>query len=101
MDQSQWFTMYSDRIADPGYAAYRTAFLEWLLAYPDRTGHPADCLTKLDVYLVTDQSPEPGSHLGPKPFKREKFMTYTAPSDSKCMSLQLSAAAGAVAGARR
>jgi hypothetical protein len=92
MDQSQWFTMYSDRIADPGYAAYRTAFLEWLLAYPERTGRPADCLTSFDVYLITDQSPEPGSHLPPKPFKRERFMQYTAPADSKCMSTQLSAA---------
>lgn len=92
MGQSQWFTMYSDRIADPGYAAYRTAFLEWLLAYPERTGKPADCLTSFDVYLITDQSPDPGSGLAPKPFKREKFMQYTAPADSKCMSLQLSAA---------
>jgi hypothetical protein len=96
MGQSQWFTMYSDRIADPGYAAYRTAFLEWLLAYPERTGRQADCLTSLDVYLVTDQSPEPGSHLKPKPFKRDRFMQYTAPADSKCMSTQLSAAVDAL-----
>jgi hypothetical protein len=101
MDQSQWFTMYSDRIADPGYAPYRTAFLEWLLAYPERTGHPADCLTKFDVYLITDQSPAPGAGFKAKPFKRERFMTYTAPADSKCMSLQLSAAVDALGTKRR
>lgn len=101
MDQSQWFTMYSDRIADPGYAPYRTAFLEWLLAYPERTGRPSDCLTQFDVYLITDQSPEPGRGITPKPFKREKFMTYAAPADSKCMSLQLSAAVDALGTKRR
>jgi hypothetical protein len=96
MDQSQWFTMYSDRIADPGYAAYRTAFLEWLLAYPERTGKPSDCLTSFDVYLITDQSPAPGAGIAAKPYKRERFMQYAAPADSKCMSLQLSAAVDAL-----
>lgn len=91
MDQSQWFTMYSDRIADPGYAPYRTAFLEWLLAYPERTGKPTDCLTSFDVYLITDESPAPGGGRSPKPSKRERFMQYKAPADSTCMSLQLSA----------
>jgi hypothetical protein len=100
MDQSQWFTMYSDRIADPGYAPYRTAFLEWLLAYPERTGKPADCLTSFDVYLITDESPAPGTGLSPKPSKRERFMQYKAPADSKCMSLQLSATIDAL-GTRR
>jgi hypothetical protein len=66
------------------------------LAYPERTGRQADCLTSLDVYLVTDQSPEPGSHSAPKPFKRDRFMQYTAPADSKCMSTQLSAAVDAL-----
>jgi hypothetical protein len=92
MNQSQFFTMYSDRIADPNYAAYRQAFLEWLLAYPDRTGKPTDCLTSFDVFLITDESPLPGSKAHSKPVKRERFMQYVAPADSKCMSLQLSAA---------
>lgn len=96
MDQSQFFTMYSDRIADPGYAAYRQAFLEWLLAYPQRTGQPNDCLTSFDVYLVTDESPAPGAGVAPKPLKRERFMQYVAPADSQCMSQQLTAAVGAL-----
>jgi hypothetical protein len=92
MDQSQFFTMYSDRIADPNYAAYRQAFLEWILAYPQRTGRATDCLTSFDVYLVSDESPLPGSGRPPKPLKRERFMQYAAPADSPCAALQLSAA---------
>jgi hypothetical protein len=84
MDQSQFFTMYSDRIAQPGYAAYRQAFLEWLLAYPRRTGQRSDCLTAFEAYLVTDRSPLPGNRAGPTPWQREKFMEYRAPGDSDC-----------------
>ncbi len=92
MDQSQFFTMYSDRIGIAGYAAYRQAFLEWLLAYPERTGRPVDCLASFDVYLITDQSPPPGSKGPPRPVHRERFMHYEAPADSSCAALQLSAA---------
>jgi hypothetical protein len=96
MDQSQFFTMYSDRIADPNYAAYRQAFLEWLLAYPQRTGRATDCLTEFNVYLVSDQSPAPGAGSRPTPLKRERFMQYTAPADSPCAALQLTAAVHAL-----
>lgn len=84
MGQSQFFTMYSDRIANASYAAYRQAFLEWLLAYPQRTGRPADCLTAFDAYLVTDRSPLPGSGLRATPVSRERFMQYTAPVGGDC-----------------
>jgi hypothetical protein len=96
MGQSQFFTMYSDRIAQPGYAAYRQAFLEWLLAYPQRTGRRADCLVSFDVYLVTDQSPLPGKHARATPLQRERFMDYRAPYDAECRSIQLSAEPQAV-----
>jgi hypothetical protein len=86
LDQSQFFTMYSDRIASPGYAAYRQAFTEWLLAYPERTGRAADCLTAFDVYLVTDRSPRPGSRAHPTPISRERFLQYSASADSGCRS---------------
>jgi hypothetical protein len=94
MDQSQFFTMYSDRIASPNYAAYRTAFTEWLLRFPERTGRRADCLTSFDVYVVNDQSPAPGQ-TGPTPLHRERFMQYVAPVGGDCQALQLSAAAEA------
>jgi len=92
MNQSQFFTMYSDRIGQSGYAAYRQAFLEWLVSYPQRTGRPSDCLTTFDVYVVTDQSPPPGVHARATPLSREKFMQYTAPAGGDCQSRQLSVA---------
>jgi hypothetical protein len=101
MDQSQFFTMYSDRIADPNYAAYRQAFLEWLLAYPQRTGRATDCLTEFNVYLVSDQSPAPGAGSRPTPLKRERFMQYTAPTDSACAALKLTSAVHALSASSR
>lgn len=100
MGQSQFFTMYSDRIAQPNYEAYRQAFLEWLVSYPQRTGHHADCLTSFDVYVVTDRSPPPGSER-PTPLERQKFMQYTAPASGDCQATQLSAASQAVRGHAR
>jgi hypothetical protein len=84
MDQSQFFSMYSERIALEGYAAYRQAFLEWLLAHPQRTGRSADCLTAFDVYLIVDRSPAFGSRARPTPVSRQKFMEYRAPADGPC-----------------
>lgn len=84
MGQSQFFVMYSDRIGMEGYAAYRQAFTEWLLAYPERTGRAQDCLLSYDVYLVTDRSPEPGGSPWPSPVERRRFMTYRAPADGTC-----------------
>jgi len=84
MGQSQFFVMYSERIPYDGYAAYRTAFAEWLLAYPARTGRPEDCLLSYDVYLVTDRTPEPGTQAQPTPLDRQRFMSYVAPLDSPC-----------------
>ena len=84
MGQSQFFVMYSERIPYDGYAAYRTAFAEWLLAYPERTGRAGDCLLSYDVYLVTDRTPEPGTRAPPTPLERTRFMSYVAPLDSPC-----------------
>jgi len=84
MGQSQFFVMYSERIPYDGYANYRQAFAEWLVAYPDRTRRAEDCLLSYDVYLVTDRTPEPGSQAEPTPLERKRFMAYVAPSDSPC-----------------
>jgi hypothetical protein len=88
MGQSQFFVMFSDRIASDYFAAYRQAFSEWLLAYPERTGKPQDCLTGYDVYLVTDRSPDLGSNEAPQPAGQHRFMTYRAPPDSPCRELE-------------
>jgi len=84
MGQSQFFVMYSERIPYDGYAAYRTAFSEWLLAYPERTGRADDCLLKYEVYLVTDRSPEPDTRANATPLERRLFMSYSAPFDNPC-----------------
>ena len=93
MDQDQFFTMYSERIAMPGYAAYRQAFLEWLVAHPRRTGRTQDCLISFDVYYVTDRSPAPGGTRS-TPLERKSFMSYTAPSDGQCKPLHEPPASG-------
>jgi hypothetical protein len=87
MGQSQFFVMYSERIPNTGYAAYRPAFSEWLLAYPERTGRPSDCLLSYEVFFVADHSPELGSLEPAKPAERQRFMSYTAPRDSPCRAL--------------
>ena len=84
LGQSQYFVMYSDRIGTSGYAAYRQAFGEWLLAYPERTGRADDCLLTYEVYLVSDKSPAPGALPWPTPVGRERFMSYRAPHDDAC-----------------
>jgi hypothetical protein len=84
MGQSQFFVMYSERIPYDGYAVYRQAFSEWLIAYPERTRRPEDCLMSYEVYLVTDKTPEPGSGAEPAPLDRQRFMSYSAPADSPC-----------------
>ncbi len=92
LGQSQFFVMYSDRIAHQGYAAYRQAFSEWLVAYPERTGRADDCLLSFNVYFVTDRSPPPGATES-EPLGRDLFMTYSAPFDSACRALGSGAAA--------
>jgi hypothetical protein len=87
MGQSQYFVMYSERISDANYAAYRQAFSEWLVAYPERTGRAQDCLLSYEVYLVTDQSPPIGERKA-KPLDRQSFMTYRAPRDGTCKPLR-------------
>lgn len=94
MGQSQFFVMYSDRIASGSYAPYRQAFSEWLLAYPERTHRPQDCLLSYDVYFVSDHSPQLGKQAPPKPGERTRFMSYNAPWDSDCYKLRERGAVG-------
>jgi len=92
LGQSQFFVMYTERIPNVNYAVYRQAFSEWLLAYPQRTGRAQDCLLRYEVYYVADKSPPPGSGAAaPEPLERQRFMTYTAPSDSSCRPIKASA----------
>jgi hypothetical protein len=86
MGQSQYFVMYTDRIAERGYAAYRQAFSEWLQGYPKRTGRAEDCLVSYEVFFVSDQSP-PLGQTKPTPIERTRFMNFTAPRE-ECAPLR-------------
>jgi hypothetical protein len=52
---------YFNRIHLPGYAGYRDAMKDYMLALPQRTGRPEDALVSGDVYWVTDHNPRWGS----------------------------------------
>jgi hypothetical protein len=96
MGQSQFFVMYSDRIPNAGYAAYRQAFTDWLVDYPNRTGRPRDCLLSFEVFLVKDRSPTHGTDGAPEPVEKQRFMTYSAPYDSPCRALSRESGQNAV-----
>jgi hypothetical protein len=51
---------YFNRIHLPGYTGYRGAMKDYMLALPQRTGHPEDTLVSGDVFWVTDQNPRWG-----------------------------------------
>ncbi|HTU57888.1 MAG TPA: HTTM domain-containing protein [Polyangiales bacterium] len=87
LGQSQFFTMYSDRIAYPNFAPYRQALHEWLMAHPTRTGQREDCLLSYDAYLIVDASPALGSQT-PRPIKRERFLYYRTPKDDACQPIE-------------
>lgn len=88
LQQNQFFTMYSDRIAYPGFAAYHQALHEWLLNYPKRTGRREDCLLSYDAYFISDSSPALGSKAPPRPVKRERFLYFRAPQDGECKKIE-------------
>jgi hypothetical protein len=59
----------------PQYRPYTTAFRDWILRYPERTGRPHDRIVRFTAYALTDSSPAPGQ-TKPTNFKRTPFMTY-------------------------
>jgi predicted DCC family thiol-disulfide oxidoreductase YuxK len=58
LDNDSFFFNYSSRI--PFKGEYWTAFQEWVLRYPERTGNPADTIKSFDAWIVEDDSPPPG-----------------------------------------
>ena len=58
LDNDSFFFNYSVRIPDQG--VYHQAFLEWILRYPIRTGHPGDRIVRFDAYKIENDSPPPG-----------------------------------------
>jgi predicted DCC family thiol-disulfide oxidoreductase YuxK len=58
LDNDSFFFNYSSRI--PFKPEYFTAFQDWILRYPDRTGRPEDAITKFDAWIIEDDSPPVG-----------------------------------------
>jgi predicted DCC family thiol-disulfide oxidoreductase YuxK len=75
LNQNQFFCGYSLFSWQPSFAAYSTAFQEWILRYPERTGRPADRIVSFKVYKLSDRSPPLGA-TKPSGFKREQFLKY-------------------------
>jgi hypothetical protein len=42
------------------WPAYQQAFQDWILRYPERTGHASDQIVSFKVSKVEDDSPPPG-----------------------------------------
>ena len=73
LDNDSFFFNYSSRI--PFKGEYWTALQEWILRYPERTGHPEDAIASFDAWIVEDDSPPPGE-LKEKNIRSRIFLSY-------------------------
>ena len=73
LDNDSFFFNYSVRIPDQG--VYQQAFLEWILRYPIRTGHPGDRIVRFDAYKIENDSPPPGE-TSPRNTRKQIFLSY-------------------------
>jgi hypothetical protein len=65
---------YTLRIPDA--PQYHQALIEWLLRYPERTGHPEDTIVKFDAYVIWQDSPKPGEPQVPSNIRKRRFLHY-------------------------
>ena len=77
LDNDSFFFNYSVRIPDQG--VYHQAFLEWILRYPIRTGHPGDRIVRFDAYKIENDSPPPGE-TQPRNVRKQSFLSYPSKS---------------------
>jgi predicted DCC family thiol-disulfide oxidoreductase YuxK len=73
LDNDSFFFNYSVRIPDQG--VYHGAFLEWILRYPIRTGHPGDRIVRFDAYKIENDSPPPGETQS-RNLRKQVFLSY-------------------------
>jgi predicted DCC family thiol-disulfide oxidoreductase YuxK len=73
LDNDSFFFNYSVRIPDQG--VYHQAFLEWILRYPIRTGHPGDRIVRFDAHKIENDSPPPGQ-TSPRNTRKQIFLSY-------------------------
>jgi hypothetical protein len=64
---------YTLRIPDGG--VYHQAFIEWILRYPERTGHPQDAIVRFEAYSLWQDSPPPGQ-ARPTNFRKRRFLQW-------------------------
>ncbi len=70
LNQNQFYCGYSLFSWMPHFRSYGTAFQEWIMRYPQRTGRPEDRIVSYTVWKLSDKSPPPGQ-TKPTDFKRE------------------------------
>jgi hypothetical protein len=72
LGQTAMWREYTQKI--PGTNVYHQAFLEWVLRFPDRTGHQADKIVSFEAWVVEDNSPAPGATVAGEIRKRPFLM---------------------------
>ena len=73
LDYSSFVFDYALKI--PSSPSYHQALIEWMLRYPDRTGHPADALVSFDGYVVKHVSPRPDQS-APVRLEKRRFLHW-------------------------
>jgi len=68
-----FFTDYTLQL--PNAPIYHQALIEWVLRYPDRTGHAGDEIKSFDAYVVEHDSPAPGESK-PTHVRRRRFLHF-------------------------
>jgi len=65
---------YTLRIPDA--PSYHQAMLEWILRYPERTGHEQDAIVRFDAYVIWQDSPKPGAPPVPTNIRKRRFLHW-------------------------
>jgi predicted DCC family thiol-disulfide oxidoreductase YuxK len=71
---------YTLRIPDAG--SYYQALIEWVLRYPERTGHARDEIRSFTAWKVEQDSPAPGEK-EPHNFRRRMFLQWPEPGERR------------------
>jgi predicted DCC family thiol-disulfide oxidoreductase YuxK len=64
---------YTLRIPDGG--VFHQAFTEWILRYPERTGHPQDAIVRFEAFSLWQDSPRPGES-EPRNIRKQRFLSW-------------------------
>jgi hypothetical protein len=59
----------------PDGAVFHQAFIEWILRYPERTGHPEDTIVRFEAFSLWQDSPAPGQS-EPTNIRKQRFLQW-------------------------